>query len=201
MWHGRKHHSTTSQSKRKFPLNYVLSRFDQTLELAAEDPSSKDFGPRCRKKQQLVKTMRDDVVNTYGIDSYPTAFQFDRVIVSVKNKYPALRKIFGENMNLLTSALKQQFSRNRQLSSYLSEVLVKKHQSYGHQMSDRKLKFVMVELVSCRVSIDLLVYLLIFCLLGIFSREKEQSEESLKQLRQRAESMRILIKTINYDYG
>jgi hypothetical protein len=89
--------STTSQSK-KFPLNYILPRFDRAFELAAEDPSSKDFGHRCSKKQQLVKTIRDDVVNNYGIDFYPTSYEFDRMIVSVKNKYPALGKIFGEDM-------------------------------------------------------------------------------------------------------
>lgn len=90
--------STAPQSKRKFPLNYVLPRFDQAFELAAEDSSSNDFGQRCRRKQQLIKTIRDDVVNTYGIDFYPTSYEFDRMIVSVKNKYPALVKIFGEDM-------------------------------------------------------------------------------------------------------
>jgi hypothetical protein len=49
-------------------------------------------------KQQLVKTIRDDVVNTYGIDFYPTAYEFDRMAVSVRNKFPALTKIFGEDM-------------------------------------------------------------------------------------------------------
>jgi hypothetical protein len=49
-------------------------------------------------KQQFVKTIRDDVVNTFGIDFYPTAYEFDRMIVSVKNKFPTLTKIFGEDM-------------------------------------------------------------------------------------------------------
>jgi len=55
---------------------------------------------------------------------------------------------------LLTSALKQQFSRERQLSICLSEVLVKKRQSHGHQLAGRKLKFIKVELVSRRVRIQ-----------------------------------------------
>ena len=87
-----------SQSKNVFPLNYVLPKFDKAFEKAAENSSTIDFGLRCREKQQLVKTIRDDVVNTYGIDFYPTAFEFDRMIVSVKNKYPALSKVFGEDM-------------------------------------------------------------------------------------------------------
>jgi hypothetical protein len=86
--------SPLSQSRKTFPLNYVLPRFEE----AAEDPSPSDFGARCGKKQQLVKTIRDDVVNTYGIDFYPTSYEFDRMIVSVKNKYPALVKMFGEDM-------------------------------------------------------------------------------------------------------
>ena len=73
-----------SQSKKVLPLNYVLPKFDKAFEKAAENPSTIDFGLRCRKKQQLVKTIRDDVVNTYGIDFYPTAFEFDRMIVSGK---------------------------------------------------------------------------------------------------------------------
>ncbi|CAF4156134.1 unnamed protein product, partial [Rotaria magnacalcarata] len=91
------------------------------------------------------------------------------MIVCVKNKFPALGKIFGEDMSLLTSALKQQFSRDRQVSSCLSEVLLKKRQSYGHQMAGRKLKFVKVDLVSHRE------YLL---------EEKQQPEELLMQLYQ-----------------
>ncbi len=55
----------------------MLPQFDQTFELAAEDPSSKDFRPGCRKKQQLVKTIHDDVINTYDIDFDPIAFEFD----------------------------------------------------------------------------------------------------------------------------
>ena len=87
-----------SNLKKKFPLNYVLPKFDRSFEEAAQDPLSSDFGSRCRKKQQLVKTIRDDVVNTYGVDFYPTAFEFDRMIVSVKNKYPLLSQVFGEDM-------------------------------------------------------------------------------------------------------
>jgi hypothetical protein len=90
--------STKSQSSKKFPLSYVLPKFDKSFEEAAERPSTADFGARCRKKQQLIKTIRDDVFNTYGIDFYPTSSEFDRMVVSVKNKYPALSKIFGEDM-------------------------------------------------------------------------------------------------------
>ncbi|CAF4510915.1 unnamed protein product [Didymodactylos carnosus] len=155
---------TTSQLKRKFPLSYVLPKFDAAFNLAAQDPSPAEFGVRCRKKQQLVKTIRDDVVSTYGIDFYPTSCEFDRMTVSVKNQYPALCKIFGADMSLLTSALKQQFSRDRQLSGSPSEVVTKKRLSHGHPSSGRKLKFVKVELVARRE------YLM---------EEKQQSEESL----------------------
>ncbi|CAF1316320.1 unnamed protein product [Rotaria sordida] len=113
--------TSISQSKKKFPLNYMLPQFDKAFEKAAEDPSKIDFGLRCRKKQQLVKIIRDDVANTYGIDFYPTASEFDRMVVSVKNKYPALSKVFGEDMSLLTSALQQQFSRDRQHYGYSSD--------------------------------------------------------------------------------
>ncbi|CAF1626364.1 unnamed protein product [Rotaria magnacalcarata] len=178
--------STLSQSRKQFSLNYILPIFDKAFEQAAEDPSSSEFGARCKRKQQLVKTIRDDIVNTYGIDFYPTSYEFDRMIVCVKNKFPALGKIFGEDMSLLTSALKQQCSRDRQVSSCLSEVLLKKRQSYGHQMAGRKLKFVKVDLLSHRE------YLL---------EEKQQPEELLMQLYQQAESMRVLINTTNYDYG
>ncbi|CAF4394456.1 unnamed protein product, partial [Rotaria magnacalcarata] len=171
--------STLSQSRKQFPLNYILPIFDKAFEQAAEDPSSSEFGARCKRKQQLVKTIRDDIVNTYGIDFYPTSYEFDRMIVCVKNKFPALGKIFGEDMSLLTSALKQQCSRDRQVSSCLSEVLLKKRQSYGHQMAGRKLKFVKEYLLE----------------------EKQQPEELLMQLYQQAESMRVLINTTNYDYG
>ncbi|CAF2819414.1 unnamed protein product [Rotaria sp. Silwood2] len=176
----------SSQSRKSFPLNYILPKFDKAFEEAANDPLPSDFGTRCRKRQQLIKTIHDDVVNTYGIDFYPTSFEFDRMIVSVKNKYPALCKIFGEDMSLLTSALKQQFSRDRQASICVSEILMKKRQSYGHQMGGRKLKFVKVDLVARQE------YLL---------EEKEQSNELLMQLCQQAESMRVLINTTNYDYG
>ncbi|CAF3370843.1 unnamed protein product [Rotaria socialis] len=54
------------------------------------------------------------------INFYPISYEFDRMIFSVKNKYSTLSKIFGEDMSLLTSALKQQFSRDRQ--EYLLEV-------------------------------------------------------------------------------
>ncbi|CAF4937179.1 unnamed protein product, partial [Rotaria magnacalcarata] len=103
-----------SQPKKIFPLNYVLPKFDKAFEKVAENPSTADFELRCRKKQQLIKTIRDDIVNTYGVDFYPTASEFDQMIVSVKNKYPVLSKVFGEDMSLLTSALKQQFSREGQ---------------------------------------------------------------------------------------
>ncbi|CAF1431090.1 unnamed protein product [Rotaria sordida] len=59
--------------------------------------------------------IRDNVINTYGIDFYPTAFEFDRVIVSVTNKYLALGKIFGKDTSLLTSAFKPYFSRDRKI--------------------------------------------------------------------------------------
>ncbi|CAF3311023.1 unnamed protein product [Rotaria socialis] len=113
--------STLSQSRKQFPLNYILPIFDKAFEQAAEDPSSSEFGARCKRKQQLVKTIRDYIVNPYGIDFYPTSYKFDRMIVCVKNKFPALGKIFGDDMSLLTSALKQQFSRDRQVSSCVSE--------------------------------------------------------------------------------
>lgn len=73
-------------------------KFDRTFDEAAENPSSSDFGSRCRKQQQLVKTIRDDVFSTYGFDFYPTAFEFDRMIVSVKNRYPKLVDVFGDDM-------------------------------------------------------------------------------------------------------
>ncbi|CAF3823947.1 unnamed protein product [Rotaria sordida] len=57
--------STVSIKKGKFPLNYVIRRFDKAFEQVAEDPPSAEFGARCRKKQQLVKRIRDDVVKTY----------------------------------------------------------------------------------------------------------------------------------------
>ncbi|CAF4517659.1 unnamed protein product [Rotaria socialis] len=90
--------STLSQSRKQFPLNYILPIFDKAFEQAAEDPSSSEFGARCKRKQQLVKTIRDDIVNTY--------------------------------MSLLTSALKQQFSRDRQVSSCVSEVDLVSHREY-----------------------------------------------------------------------
>ncbi|CAF4157745.1 unnamed protein product [Rotaria magnacalcarata] len=73
------------------------------------------------------------------------------MVVSVKNKYPVLTKVFGEDMSLVTSALKQQFFRDRQISGYVSDLLLKKRQSHGHILSERKLKFVKVDLVSHRV--------------------------------------------------
>jgi hypothetical protein len=90
--------SSSSQLRKKIPLSYILPKFGKAFEEAAGDPSPADFGPRCRMKQQLIKTIRDDVVNTYGVDFYPTAYEFDRMIVSVKNKFPTLTKIFGEDM-------------------------------------------------------------------------------------------------------
>jgi hypothetical protein len=81
---------------------------------------------------------------------------------------------------LLTSALKQQFSRERQLSICLSEVLVKKRQSHGHQMSGRKLKFMKVDLVSRRVRIKLLFFFFKFLvLLGIFTGRKRTTRRIL----------------------
>ncbi|CAF3311201.1 unnamed protein product [Rotaria socialis] len=59
--------STLSQSRKQFPLNYILPIFDKAFEQAAEDPSSSEFGARCKRKQQLVKTIRDDIVNTYMV--------------------------------------------------------------------------------------------------------------------------------------
>ncbi|CAF4461008.1 unnamed protein product [Rotaria socialis] len=178
--------TSRNQPTKKFPLNYSLPYFDTAFEKAANNPSIEEFGLRCRKKQQLVKTIRDDVVNTYGIDFYPTSFEFDRMVVSVKNKYPVLTKVFGEDMSLLTSALKQQFSRDRQISGCVSDLLLKKRQSHGHILSGRKLKFVKVDLVSHRE------YLI---------EEKQQSEECLMQLFQQAESLRTLVNTTNYDYS
>ena len=90
--------TTISQPRKKFPLTYILPKFDKAFEEAATNPSTADFGARCKKKQQLVKTIRDDVINSYGIDFYPTAFQFDRMVVSVKTKYPELTKVFREDM-------------------------------------------------------------------------------------------------------
>ena len=83
---------------KKFPLLYVLPNFDKSFDEAAQDPSISQFGSRCRKKQQLVKTIRDDVINTYGVDFYPTTSEFDRMVVSVRNRYPSLVKVFGEDM-------------------------------------------------------------------------------------------------------
>ncbi|CAF5120747.1 unnamed protein product, partial [Rotaria sp. Silwood1] len=174
------------QLRKKFPLNYVLPSFSRAFVEAAEDPSLANFGPRCTMKQQLVKTIRGDVVNTYGIGFYPTAYEFDRMVVSVKNKIPTLTKIFGEDMSVLTSALKQQFSRDRKASNCLSEVLEKKRQSYGHQSSGRKLKFIKLELASRREYIV---------------EENQQPQELLMQLYQQAESMRVMINTTNYDYS
>ncbi|CAF3965569.1 unnamed protein product, partial [Rotaria sp. Silwood1] len=174
------------QLRKKFPLNYVLPSFSRAFVEAAEDPSLANFGPRCTMKQQLVKTIRGDVVNTYGIGFYPTAYEFDRMVVSVKNKIPTLTKIFGEDMSVLTSALKQQFSRDRKASNCLSEVLEKKRQSYGHQSSGRKLKFIKLELASRREYIV---------------EENQQPQELLMQLYQHAESMRVMINTTNYDYS
>ncbi|CAF4350552.1 unnamed protein product, partial [Rotaria sordida] len=45
---------------------------------------------RYRKKQH-------DAVKTYDISFYQIAFEFDRIIFSVTNKYPPLDKIFGED--------------------------------------------------------------------------------------------------------
>ncbi|CAF5052519.1 unnamed protein product, partial [Rotaria sp. Silwood1] len=178
--------NSLSQLRKKFPLNYVLPSFSRAFVEAAEDPSLANFGPQCTMKQQLVKTIRDDVVNTYGIGFYPTAYEFDRMVVSVKNKIPTLTKIFGEDMSVLTSALKQQFSRDRKASNCLSEVLEKKRQSYGHQSSGRKLKFIKLELASRREYIV---------------EENQQPQELLMQLYQQAESMRVMINTTNYDYS
>jgi hypothetical protein len=88
----------TSSQPKIFPLNYILPTFDKAFEGAANDLSLSDFGARCSQKQQLIKTIPDDVVNNYGIDFYLTSFGFDRMIVSVKNKCPPLCKIFGEDM-------------------------------------------------------------------------------------------------------
>ncbi|CAF4519098.1 unnamed protein product [Rotaria socialis] len=159
---------------------------DETIHRSLHTSSIISISQPKKKKQQLIKTIRDDVVNSYGVDFYPTASEFDRMIVSVKNKYPALSKVFGEDMSLLTSALKQQFSRERQQYGCVSDVLLKKRQSYGHLLSGRKLKFTKVDLVSHRE------YLI---------EEKEQSEECLMQLAQQADSMRVLINTTNYDYS
>ncbi|CAF0832525.1 unnamed protein product [Didymodactylos carnosus] len=84
--------------RRKFPLQYLLPTFDHQFELAAQQPTPVDFGPRCSKKQQLVKTIRDDVVNKYGTDYYPTPAEFDRMVVAVKIKYLQLCHIFGDDM-------------------------------------------------------------------------------------------------------
>jgi hypothetical protein len=97
--------SSSSQLRKQFPLNYTLPWCGKAFEEAAEDPTPADFGPRCRMKQQLVKTIRDDVINTYGIDFYPTAYEFDRMIVSVKNKFPTLTRIFGEDMVYLIGCI------------------------------------------------------------------------------------------------
>ncbi|CAF0956789.1 unnamed protein product [Rotaria sordida] len=46
--------------------------------------------------------IRDNVINTYDIDFYPTAFKFDRMIVSVTNKYPAfdaVTELLDNNIN------------------------------------------------------------------------------------------------------
>ncbi|CAF2101603.1 unnamed protein product [Rotaria magnacalcarata] len=88
--------------------------------------------------------------------------------------------------SLVTSALKQQFFRDRQISGYVSDLLLKKRQSHGHILSGRKLKFVKVDLVSHRE------YLI---------EEKQQSEECLMQLFQQAESLRTLVNTTNYGYS
>jgi len=63
---------------------------------------------------------------------------------------------------------------------------MKKRQSYGHQMSKRKLKFVKIELVSRRVRIKLLLYFLnvFLSFQEYLFEENEQSTESLMQLYQ-----------------
>jgi hypothetical protein len=67
---------TKSQSNKKFPLSYVLPKFDKSFEEAVERPSTADIGARCQKKQQLIKTIRGDIFNTYGIDFYPKSSEF-----------------------------------------------------------------------------------------------------------------------------
>ena len=47
--------TTSSQSRKIFPLNYVLPRFDKAFKEAAECPSPSNYEARCRKKQQIVK--------------------------------------------------------------------------------------------------------------------------------------------------
>ncbi|CAF3710819.1 unnamed protein product [Rotaria socialis] len=70
--------------------------FNEAFEETAECPSSSDFEARCSKKQQLVKTICDDMINVYDINFYPISYEFDRMIFSIKNKYPTHGKIFGE---------------------------------------------------------------------------------------------------------
>ncbi|CAF4385493.1 unnamed protein product, partial [Adineta steineri] len=72
--------NSSFQLRKKIPLNYTLPSFGRTFEEAAEHLSLADFGPRYTMKQQLVKTTRDDIVNTYGIDFYPTSYEFDRMV-------------------------------------------------------------------------------------------------------------------------
>ncbi len=54
----------------------MLPKFDKSFEEAAERPSIADIGARCQKKQQLIKTIRGDIFNTYGIDFYPKSSEF-----------------------------------------------------------------------------------------------------------------------------
>ncbi|CAF1167321.1 unnamed protein product, partial [Rotaria sordida] len=89
-------------NQKNLSLNYTITRFDKTFEEVARDLSPAEFEARCRKKQQLVKMIRDNVINTYDIDFYPTAFKFDRMIVSVTNKYPAfdaVTELLDNNIN------------------------------------------------------------------------------------------------------
>ncbi|CAF4697535.1 unnamed protein product, partial [Rotaria socialis] len=41
--------STLSQSRKQFPLNYILPIFDKAFEQAAEDPSSSDLEPDAKE--------------------------------------------------------------------------------------------------------------------------------------------------------
>ncbi|CAF1400128.1 unnamed protein product [Rotaria sordida] len=67
-----------------------------------------------RSKLSPDSIIHHNAVNTYGINFYPTSFEFDRIIVAIKKTYATFSKIFNEHMIFLASVLRQKFSRGRQ---------------------------------------------------------------------------------------
>ena len=60
----------------------MLPRFNKAFEEDAEASSPLDFITRCRKHQQLVETIHNDVVHNSRIDFYSTTFKFGRMMFS-----------------------------------------------------------------------------------------------------------------------